>query len=86
MLNPPIDTLNQDEVAAVVAILREAGDLGRADRELRQRFGGWDQARRMAALRQGQNAIFADWARNAERKRRERLASEHRGEPHGGAP
>jgi hypothetical protein len=45
MLNPPIDLLNETELAAVIEIMREVGDLGRAERELRGRFPQWDMPR-----------------------------------------
>ena len=80
MLNPPINLLNDDEAPIVVAILREAGDLGAANRALRLRFPGWDEARRLAGLRQAQNLIFRDWQRSPARKRRESLARGHAGE------
>jgi hypothetical protein len=81
-LLPPIDLLNTDEAAAVVAILREAVDLGAAERALRQRFPQWNLARRLAGLRQAQNSIFNTWAKNPARKQREALVRGHAGEVH----
>jgi hypothetical protein len=80
-LNPPINLLNEDEAQIVVEILRASDGLGAADRELRQRFPDWDQARRLAALRQAQNLIFKAWEKTPARKRRAQLVS-GRGEEH----
>lgn len=81
-VNPPIDLLNDDEVKDVVEILRAAGDFGTANRVLRERFPSWNEPRRLAALRQGQNQIFATWQKSAARKHRERLVQGHAGEEH----
>jgi hypothetical protein len=85
-LSPPIDILTAEECEAVVAILRAAGGLGAASRELRRRYPDWKEPQRLAALRQAQNAVFADWLKNAERKSRERLARQHAGERLGDEP
>lgn len=80
-LVPAIDALTPEECTAVVAIFRASDGLGAADRELQHRFPGWDPARRLGALRQAQNAVFADWLTDAGRKSRERLGRQHAGEP-----
>ena len=83
---PPIDLLSAADCATVTALLRAADGLGAADRALRAQFPDLDEVQRWGALRQAQNVVFAGWASNAERKRRERLAREHRGEPQGDEP
>lgn len=82
MLNPPIDLLDEDETAIVVEILRASDGLGAANRVLRERFPGWDEARRLSALRQGQNEILRAWQRSPERRKRAQLVAGHAGEAH----
>jgi len=82
MLSPAIDTLDAEQAAIVVGIMRESGDLGRANRELQSRFPEWDLPQRLAALRQAQGMILAGWEKNPERKRRERLVTGHGREEH----
>jgi hypothetical protein len=82
MLNPPVDSLSDDETKIVVEILRTTGDLGAANRELREQFPTWDLPRRLAGLRQAQNLIFKAWQTDPARKRRERLVQGHAGETH----
>ena len=82
MLNPPINLLNDEEAAIVVAILRDAGDLSAANRALCERFLQWDLAQRLAGLRQAQNMILRDWQKNPERRRRAQLVGGHGPEEH----
>lgn len=81
-LDPPISLLSEAEVEVVVEVMRTAGDLGRAERELRLRFPQWDLPRRLSALRQGQNQIIRAWEKSPARKRRAALTQGHGPEEH----